>query len=54
MIVKLQLVGKILMIFAIVLSVSIFVNVKPRISSFSNVAGEDRNFLNGINIPNDR
>jgi uncharacterized membrane protein (UPF0127 family) len=46
------------MIFAIVLSVSVCVNVKPSTSSFSfsNVAGEedDRNFLNGINIPKDR
>ena len=42
------------MIFAIVLSVFICVNVKPcTSSSFSNVV-EDRNFLNGINIPKDR
>ena len=43
------------MIFAIVLSVSICVNIKPcTSSSFSNVVGEDRNFLNGINIPKGR
>ena len=56
MIVKLQLVGRILIIFTIVLSVSMYVTVKPSIlSSFSNVAGEEdnRNFLNGIDIPKD-
>ena len=56
MIVKLQLVGRILIIFTIVLSVSMYVTVKPSISSsFSNVAGEEdnRNFLNGIDIPTD-
>jgi uncharacterized protein len=56
MIVKLQIVGGIIMIFAILLSVSIYLNVKPFASLFSKAAGEEenRNFLNGINIPNNR
>jgi hypothetical protein len=56
MIVKLQIVERVIMIFAIVLSVSIYLNVKPFASLFSKAAGEEenRNFLNGINIPNNR
>jgi uncharacterized protein len=58
MILRLSHIDRILMIFAIVLSLSVCVNVKPSASSFSfsNVAGEEnnRNFLNGINIPKDR
>jgi hypothetical protein len=55
MIVKLPIVARIVMIFAIVVSVSMFAKVNASTSS-SNTAGEEENgnFLKGINIPNDR
>ena len=54
MIVKLPIVARIVMIFAIVVSVSMFAKVNA--STSSNTAGEEENgnFLKGINIPNDR
>ena len=56
MIAKLQIFGRITMIFAIVLSIFISLNVRPSASFLSNATGEEenRNFLNGINIPNNR